>query len=461
MKKSITYKSVPVKNVSLRFLKNIGKRSPVHVGIDIGKRKLLVSVRWSPSRSRAVVYENPWLAENTNEIPALIAKLRKIHSHTKLIVGIESTGTYGDPLRQALHDAGITVHQVRTKHTHDYAEIFDGVPSQHDGKDAAVIADLVSHGKSKPWNYAEQTEAESEIRYQTNKMIDIHKEIEPLRGKLEGLLARFWPQSTTLLAFKSLTILKLLKHYGGPSEIVKDKEFQAIVRKFSRGRIDETKSKAIQQDAKTTAGVRQGVWDLQACKDLATKMLDLHKQSAVCKKRLKELIEQSNVRLQRLATVLGVGTASIVWCRIGDPARYHCADAWIKAMGLNLTERSSGEYQSEYHISKRGDSQTRRWLYVASLRWVQKSPVKEWYHRKKMNTGRKISGDPGKVTGGKAIVAVTRKLMKGLWFALMRDVPFDPRKLFFKEGSRRKDATSGCGALRKRKKSTNKRQMAS
>lgn len=122
MSRSIAYKSVPVKNVSLRFLKSVAKRSTIYVGIDIGKHKLYVSVRWTPPRSKSVVHEHPWFVENTIDIPDLVIKLRKIQHKSKLIVGIESTGTYGDPLRQALHDAGITVHQVRTKVTHDYRD---------------------------------------------------------------------------------------------------------------------------------------------------------------------------------------------------------------------------------------------------------------------------------------------------------------------------------------------------
>ena len=64
--------------------------------------------------------------------------------------------------------------------------------------------------------------------------------------------------------------------------------------------------------------------------------------------------------LQRMTKILGVGTALVIWCRIGDPRRFHCSDVWVKAMGLNLVVRNSGEYQSEYHISKRGDTETRR-----------------------------------------------------------------------------------------------------
>ena len=38
-----------------------------------------------------------------------------------------------------------------SKAASDYAEVFDGVPSQHDGKDAAVVAELAAIGKSRPW----------------------------------------------------------------------------------------------------------------------------------------------------------------------------------------------------------------------------------------------------------------------------------------------------------------------
>jgi len=148
--------------------------------------------------------------------------------------------------------------------------------------------------------------------------------------------------------------------------------------------------------------------------DVATRMLDIHKETKRYKKRLGELIGMSCVELQRMSKLLGVATASVVWCNIGSPHFYHCADAWLKAMGLNLVERSSGEYQSNVRISKRGDSETRRWLYLSALRWVQGSPVKQWYQRKKEQTGTKIRGTENKRTSGKAVIAVMRKMMKGI-----------------------------------------------
>src|ERR671923_11741 len=56
-------------------------------------------------------------------------------------------------LSQALADAGVVVERVSGKAAHDYAEVFDGVPSQHDSKDAAVVAELAALGKAAPWPY--------------------------------------------------------------------------------------------------------------------------------------------------------------------------------------------------------------------------------------------------------------------------------------------------------------------
>jgi len=42
---------------------------------------------------------------------------------------MESTGTYGDPLRDQMALIEVPVFRVSTKHTHDAAELFDGVPS--------------------------------------------------------------------------------------------------------------------------------------------------------------------------------------------------------------------------------------------------------------------------------------------------------------------------------------------
>ena len=107
-----------------------------------------------------------------------------------LVVAMESTGTYGDALRGKLTEAKLEVHRVGSQAAHDYAEIFDGVPSQHDGKDAAVIAALAAIGKSYPWPYRPCSGEDSDMAYWVD-WLDAQQDIQRLwTGRLEALLAQ-------------------------------------------------------------------------------------------------------------------------------------------------------------------------------------------------------------------------------------------------------------------------------
>ena len=90
-------------------------------------------------------------------------------------------------------------------------------------------------------------------------------------------------------------------------------------------------------------------------------------------------------------------------------------------MGLNLKEVSSGKHKGELSITKRGPGLCRWYLYLAVLRWLRADPVvKRWYAEKVARDG-----------GGKkkALVALMRKLCRGLWH-VAQGSRLDSRKLF-------------------------------
>jgi len=125
--------------------------------------------------------------------------------------------------------------------------------------------------------------------------------------------------------------------------------------------------------------------------------------------------------LQAQGKVVGVPTACVLWASVGDPRKYHAAAAYRKAMGLNLVERSSGQYQGRLRISKRGSARTRQWLYFAALRLVQNCGVRPWYEAKKARD----EDDARRV-----IMAVMRKLAMALDHVGVRNEEFQPRRLF-------------------------------
>jgi transposase len=137
-------------------------------------------------------------------------------------------------------------------------------------------------------------------------------------------------------------------------------------------------------------------------------------------KTLKHLA-RDHATIARQAAVIGWATACVLWVYVGDPANYHCAEAYRKAMGLNLKERSSGRYQGQLKITKRGPGAVRRWMYFAAMRVIQLPEVVEWYAVKK---GQRQKG------GTRALVAVMRKLALGLYALGVGEETFDARRLF-------------------------------
>jgi transposase len=122
---------------------------------------------------------------------------------------------------------------------------------------------------------------------------------------------------------------------------------------------------------------------------------------------------------------VGKATACVLRVSVGDPQDYHCGEAYRKAIGLNLKERSSGQHQGKLKITKRGPSLARRWLYFSAMRTIQQAPVRSWYEAKRCKD---------KDHGKGALVAVMRKLAlalhvvatRGETFALERLLPGQP-----------------------------------
>src|SRR4051794_20840486 len=113
MTRSKAYRSLAVKHVHLDPLLIGRVGCPAHVGLDISKDEVRAVLRWSDGQ-----FERPWRSDNPGEVRELTALLSRLAQGRALVVALEPTGTYGDALRQALHDAGMVVHRVSPKVAH-------------------------------------------------------------------------------------------------------------------------------------------------------------------------------------------------------------------------------------------------------------------------------------------------------------------------------------------------------
>jgi transposase len=385
------------------------------VGLDIGKYRLLAVARWPDAE-----FERPWLVANPGQVPDLLALLRRLGQDHALAVALEPSGTYGDPVRQALTGAGLTVQRVSPKAAHDYAEVFDGVPSQHDGKDAAVVAELAALGKATPWPYVAKDVWEQELVCWV-EWFDAQRQIYGMwLGRLEALLARHWPELTRLLKVSSATALRLLARYGGPEALAADGAAAAQLRGWGKGFLRPEKVEQVLASARTSLGVRLGEVERRRLQEYAQQAWAARREVRRAQRHLRALARDQAV-LQAQGRAVGLATACVLWASLGDPRQYSSGPAYRKAMGLNLVEHSSGTYQGELRISMRGQPRVRRWLYLAVLRVIRREGVRDWYQAKKRQ---------GEKATKKALVGVMRKLALALYRVAVAGVAFEPRRLF-------------------------------
>ena len=149
-----------------------------------------------------------------SESPAVLANVRwkAPHDNTKAIemvrslraagvavqVALEPTGSYGDALRHQLAQHDVKVYRVSGKRTHDAREVYDGVPSLHDAKSAAIIAKLHFDGASTLW----PTPADAKRRLQASiaRMEMFKSHYLRLVNMLEGLIRATGRRSHCLLS---------------------------------------------------------------------------------------------------------------------------------------------------------------------------------------------------------------------------------------------------------------------
>ena len=337
----------------------------------------------------------------------------------RLDVVMEPSGTYGDTLYRHLTHLGLLVYRVSPKRVHDAAEVYDGVPSLHDAKSAYIVARLHLDGGSRVW------EAIPEQRRNRQALIaelDLYQDHHQRNlNRLEALLNRHWPEVVRILDLKRVSLLALVAEYGDPSRIAAQREqARQLMHRTGRGFLRDEKIQQVLDSTQDSLGVPCSEGERHLLKVLAGELLHTHEQIKQIEAQIAREVQDDAI-LTRIAAVVGKTTSLVLEAALGSPLEYPNPGSYLKAMGLNLKERSSGKHKGQLKITKRGPSIVRKYHYFVALRWLYTDPViARWYRNKVRRDGQ---------LKGKAVVAVMRKLALSLWYVARGD-RFDSRKLF-------------------------------
>jgi len=407
------YKATNVNQANWQRIAERTAGQHVVFGVDVAKDDFF-GVLMTPDRqvSETIKWIHP---EQTRTLGTHLLELQA----QAVEVVMEPSGTYGDSLHEYLAGLGFTVWRVSPKRVHDAAEVYDGVPSLHDAKCAYLIARLHLDGASSPWEMPSVARREN---HAVSVELQIYQDQQQANlNRLEAYLNRHWPEVVRVLDVNTVSLQRLISEYGDPGQVAAHRQAAArLLRRTGRGLLSGEKIEQVLDSSETTLGLACTGGERHLLRTLADELLRTHEQIKAIEQRIGKAVEDDPI-MRRMATVVGKTSALVLYSTQGTPLDYPNAHSYLKGIGLNLKERSSGKHAGQLKITKRGPGKARKYLYFAALRWSHQDPViATWYQNK-------VKRDGG--LKGKAVTALMRKLALSLWH-VAQGKRFDTSKLF-------------------------------
>jgi len=412
-----TYRSVEIQKVTAAQILAAVLTPLVIFALDVAKKRVLSAIADDTGKHALIVHFA--LPTELGRLIALAEQL--VAAGRRVQIAMEPTGSYSSPILEAAHGASLETFLISPKRAHDAAEVYDGVPSKHDPKDATILARLHAQGISTRW--APMSQERRELRALMDERELYAAPLEEHFGRVEARLAHWWPallQSTDVR--QRISVLRWLTTYADPATVrAQPQQATDALRALSRGTMAPKVIEAIVASAGQPSATPMNAAERKMLTRLFEEVVRLHDKCAEVDARIEE-VTRAKASWEPMRRMLGATTLAALVALVGDPSQYASASALEKACGLNLKESSSGERQGRgVHITKRGPAVVRRYLYMLALRMVGRQElVRAWYQRRRSFLAEdKLS----------AVVAVMRKLVRALWH-VARGAPFDATKLF-------------------------------
>ncbi len=383
------------------------------VAVDIGKGANMGYCR-APNGTEVQPFEFYNNAEGFRKFWDCIIKTKAAHHLEEVLVAIESTGAYGEPLVHYLNRRHVKVMQVNPLHTKRLKELQGNSPGKTDRKDPKIIADIIELGHALTVVLPEGTAAE--LRRLTHARERGLGRRTVFFNQLQDLVFIVFPEFLQVMKkIKGRTVRYLLKHYPTPQEIVNvgREALVSIIKQMSCGRLGRSPAEALYEAALQSVGIDEGR------RGIVLEIQEILSGIDTCDRFIAKVEQEMAKHLEEIPysrsilSVKGIGKVTVAGLigEVGDFSKFRTLREVLKLAGLDLFEISSGQHKGTRHISKRGRSLLRKLLYFAAINTVRRKGVMHETYQRFLKRG---------MIKGIALVAIARKLLRIL-FALVRD----------------------------------------
>lgn len=392
------------------------------VGVDLGSATASAAI-YTPAK---VLVSKPFDFPNQAEGFAFLHKKLTASgvAPAAILVGLEATGRYWEPVYQFLVTQGYQVQLLHPAQTAEFARQ-RGLRAKTDRLDATTIARVLLSGEARPvYVPDEQIQAYRElVRVHTN----LSDEAARYKQEIRDLVRALFPEFTQVFADPTgPTALGLLAAYPGAAaisaagvEAVARKLKELAPRRYGRAVAQQLGDLAVATTARPVAQAVRASSLRILCDQLAHTQANLANLEATL---VELLADDEGATGLRSVPEFGPKMQAVIRAELGDVSRFARSDQVVAYAGLDIRVRQSGKWRGQPKLSKRGSGLLRRILYLAAIACLRRkqSAFKDYYGAL---AARGLSGQ-------KALMAVMRKMLLVAYRLLKSGAAYDPTKVW-------------------------------
>ena len=392
------------------------------VGIDISKGKSTVAVM----QPLGVVVAEPFDVFHTDsDLNNLTAFIKSLPGETKVVM--ECTGTYYEPVANALHNAGIFVSAVKPLLIDDY-DTNRVRKVKTDRLDAIKIASYALDKWSKLREYRPAEALRKTLKIMNRQYIEFGKMLVMQKNSLIALMDSLFPGANTLFCSptrksdgheKWVDFVLKFPHVDSVAMLSLSAfkaKYQSWCKKNHYNYSDDKAAQihAYSRNQVSTLPLTDAVAKIVA---EAVKMLNTTLET---RSTLRIEMDKLSSQLPEYDTVMSLYGVGKVYCsqlisEIGDIDRLKSAKSIVALAGIDPPPNQSGKADPKSRkISKRGSPALRKILFQIMIVYLENSPVDESVYQ--FIDKKRAEGKPYKVY----MIAAARKFLR-IYYARVKE----------------------------------------
>lgn len=383
----------------------------IYVGIDIASEKHDCCILGEHNKK----LESFSFSNTRDGFISLLAACKKYAEPEQTKIGLESTGIYGDNLRDFLRRNGYEIHTFNPLLIKKSIQATTLRKTKTDKSDASFLASYLARELPDP--DPQISYHISELKSLTRARFSVVGACSKAKTQLKALLVQVFPEFHTAFSdVFGVAAIAILRKYPTAKKLSAAKKMAVakILSEASRHRLGEEKAAMLIDLAKNSVGCHSETKALE----MQYYLDQIELNTAYIRRYEAAIREIMNEIDSPITTIPGIGLVlgAMILAELGDVTRFATPEKVLAFAGLDPSIYQSGKYTpASGTMVKRGSPQLRWALLMAARSTIVHNPNIAIYYQKKLSEGKHYN----------VICShIAKKLVRILYSLLKKNTPY-------------------------------------